>query len=134
MHPTPLQVKILTNHLACGQEVTIDLDPAASKADIRARLEAVTGVPAQHQKLLLSGINQIVMGDKRCVGGCGLTARRGGWGGQLASRCGSSAVTQASRPLPPTCLLPPSCLPRSTNIGFSHCGSTNGVQMAVNSK
>jgi len=32
---------------------------------IRAKLEAVTGVPAEHQKVMLSGINQIVMGDKR---------------------------------------------------------------------
>ncbi|PRW58940.1 serine threonine- kinase Nek1 isoform X5 [Chlorella sorokiniana] len=59
------QVKILTNHLPCGQEVTIDLEPSATKAEIRSKLEAVTGVPAEHQKVMLSGINQIVMGDKR---------------------------------------------------------------------
>ena len=60
-----LQVKILTNHLPCGQEVTVDLEPSASKDEIKAKLEAATGVPQEHQKLLLSGINQIVMGDKR---------------------------------------------------------------------
>lgn len=112
------QVKILTNHLPCGQEVTVDLEPGATKAEvsshsctactaehalstvpstvrhavepgwpkqftgtpatlshlmgemqIRAKLEAVTGVPAEHQKVMLSGINQIVMGDKRWVAG-----------------------------------------------------------------
>eukprot|EP00887_Chlorella_sp_A99_P000966 scaffold5.g966.t1 len=76
-------VRILTNHLPCGQEVAIDIEPGASKDEIKAKLEAATGVPAQHQKVMLSGIDQIVMGDKR------------------------------------------------TNIGFSACGSANGVQMAV---
>ena len=67
----PRQVKILTNHLPCGQEVSIDLEAAARKAEIKAKLQEATGVPAAHQKLLLSGINQIVMGDKRGVGGGG---------------------------------------------------------------
>ena len=64
-------MKILTNHLPCGQEVSIDLEAAARKAEIKAKLQEATGVPAAHQKLLLSGINQIVMGDKRWVGGGG---------------------------------------------------------------
>jgi len=55
----------MTNHLPCGQEVTIDLEPSAGKAEIKRKLEAATGVPAEHQKVMLSGINQIVMGDKR---------------------------------------------------------------------
>lgn len=90
-------MKIVTNHLACGQEVTIDLEPTATKQvcscmlrlcnshlhpranaacssgiilsvrlqEIKQKLEAATGVPALHQKVMLSGINQIVMGDKR---------------------------------------------------------------------
>lgn len=33
--------------------------------EIKQKLEAATGVPAQHQKIMLSGISQIVMGDKR---------------------------------------------------------------------
>ena len=60
-----LQVKMMTGHLACGHEVTIDLEPNATKEEIKAKLVAVTGVPAEHQKVMLSGINQIVMGDKR---------------------------------------------------------------------
>ena len=82
----PVKVRIITNHLPCGQEVTIDIEPSAGKDEIKAKLAAVTGVPAEHQKVMLSGINQIVMGDKR------------------------------------------------TNVGFTACGSANGVQMAVGTK
>ena len=117
----PRQVKILTNHLPCGQEVSIDLEPAASKAEIKAKLQEATGVPAAHQKLLLSGINQIVMGDKRWVGGWVV----GAWGAvcsQLVARIPEPSI--ATRPAPPC----------RTNIGYSACGSANGVQMAVNSK
>jgi hypothetical protein len=60
-----LQVKLLTNHLPCGTEVTIDIEASASKDEIKSKLEVVTGVPVEHQKVMLSGINQIVMGDKR---------------------------------------------------------------------
>ena len=45
--------------------MTIDLDAGAGKDEIRAKLASATGVPAEHQKVMLSGINQIVMGDKR---------------------------------------------------------------------
>lgn len=61
----PVVVKMLTDHLPCGSEVTIDINPDARKAEIKAKLEAATGVPAAAQRVLLSGINQIVMGDKR---------------------------------------------------------------------
>lgn len=63
----PVKVKIITNHLSCGQEVIIDLDPNAGKAEIKRKLETATGVPASQQKVMLSGINQIVMGDRRWV-------------------------------------------------------------------
>ena len=131
-----LQVKLLTNHLPCGQEVTVDLEPSASKDDIKAKLEAATGVPREHQKLLLSGINQIVMGDKRWgqeVGARG-GARGGGWVWEAGHRqhpyhaaiisCGMLSTAKNRCPNHA----------RRTNIGFSACGSTNGVQMAVNSK
>ena len=144
--PIAPQVKILTNHLPCGQEVTIDLEPSATKDEIRAKLEAATGVPRQEQKLLLSGINQIVMGDKRCGGGggCGAVCGRA-W--VVAE--GEGVRWVRGRPaglLPHHAALPASrrvlgqgghsgwCLLRRTNIRFSACGSTNGVQMAVNSK
>ena len=54
-------------------------NPATShhQTQIRAKLEAVTGVPAEHQKVMLSGINQIVMGDKRWVQGCAHGGGRG---------------------------------------------------------
>jgi ribosomal protein L23 len=60
-----VKVKIITNHLPCGQEVTIDIEVNASKDEIKEKLEAVTGVPVASQKLMLSGVNQIVMGDRR---------------------------------------------------------------------
>lgn len=62
------QVKIITPHLECGSEVTIDIGPDATKDEIRQKLVTATGVPFEHQKVMLSGINQIVMGDKRWVG------------------------------------------------------------------
>ncbi|KAL4425755.1 hypothetical protein ABPG75_009771 [Micractinium tetrahymenae] len=77
----PVKVKIITNHLPCGQEVTIDLEPSATKQasdEIKRKLEAATGVPALHQKVMLSGINQIVMGDKRTnVGFCSCGSANG---------------------------------------------------------
>jgi hypothetical protein len=61
----PTKVKLMTSHLPCGGEVTIDIEKDASKEEIKAKLEVATGVPVEHQKVMLSGINQIVMGDKR---------------------------------------------------------------------
>ncbi|KAL6778776.1 hypothetical protein ACKKBG_A04690 [Auxenochlorella protothecoides x Auxenochlorella symbiontica] len=61
----PVKVKIITPHLACGNEVTIDLEPTATKDEIKLKLVDATGVPFEHQKVLLSGINQIALGDKR---------------------------------------------------------------------
>lgn len=61
----PVKVKMMTNHLPCGSEVTIDIESSATKDEIKAKLETATGVPREHQKVMLSGINQIVMGDKR---------------------------------------------------------------------
>ena len=61
----PVKVKMMTPHLPCGPEVTIDLESNATKDDIKHKLAPITGVPVEHQKVMLSGINQIVMGDKR---------------------------------------------------------------------
>lgn len=63
----PVKVKMMTNHLPCGSEVTIDIDEGATKDEIKMKLVEKTGVPFEHQKVMLSGINQIVMGDKRYV-------------------------------------------------------------------
>ena len=64
-----MQVKIATNHLSCGQEVTIDIGPDASCSEIKQKLVPVTGVPVEHQKVLISGANQIILADKRQVAG-----------------------------------------------------------------
>lgn len=61
----PVKVKMMTNHLPCGSQVTIDIEEDASKDEIKMKLAEATGVPVEHQKVMLSGINQIVMGDKR---------------------------------------------------------------------
>jgi hypothetical protein len=58
-------VKMMTNHLPCGSQVTIDIDENATKDEIKLKLQEATGVPFEHIKVMLSGINQIVMGDKR---------------------------------------------------------------------
>ena len=60
-----VKVKMMTDHLPCGSEVQIDIDEHASKDEIKMKLSEKTGVPFEHVKVMLSGINQIVMGDKR---------------------------------------------------------------------
>ena len=60
-----VKVKMMTDHLPCGPEVQIDIDENASKDEIKMKLSEKTGVPFEHVKVMLSGINQIVMGDKR---------------------------------------------------------------------
>lgn len=62
-----LQVLMMTTHLQCGDSVSINITPNTPMAEIKAQLEAQTGVPAKDQKIMLSGINQLVMGDKRCA-------------------------------------------------------------------
>ena len=58
----------MTGHLACGRAgVSIDISPTTPIAEIKAQLEAKTGVPAKDQKIMLSSINQLIMGDKRCA-------------------------------------------------------------------
>lgn len=131
-------MKIITPHLSCGPEVTIDIEASSSKDEIKQKLVEATGVPFEHQKVMLSGINQIVMGDKRCDVLKGLVAAAG---------CVASAAHAPCRaPLHPTIhsLVGRPCWiiyyyqhpspTRRTNIGFASCGSANGVQMAVNAK
>lgn len=57
----------MTNHLPCGNEVTIDISDNTPKIEVKKKLYVVTGVPVEHQKVVLSGINQLAMGDKRFV-------------------------------------------------------------------
>lgn len=45
--------------------MVIDVEKGTPMAEVRRKLAAATGVPPQHQKIMLSGIDQLVMGDKR---------------------------------------------------------------------
>lgn len=60
-----MQVKMMTDHLPCGTEVWIDIEEGTGMLDIKSKLQAATGVPVASQKVMLSGIGQLVMGDKR---------------------------------------------------------------------
>jgi hypothetical protein len=63
---TWLQVQLLPQGLPCGREVTLDLAADTPLLEVKRQLQLATGVPLQHQHVMLSGINQLVMGDKRC--------------------------------------------------------------------
>lgn len=70
----PVKVKLMTDHLPCGPEVTINMDVNTPMLEVKRQLAVVTGVPIEHQKVMLSSINQVVMGDKRTnikFGHCG---------------------------------------------------------------
>ncbi|KAK9816396.1 hypothetical protein WJX74_006607 [Apatococcus lobatus] len=79
----PVKVHVLTSSPNNKSEVTIDIEETASKAEVKQKLVSATGIPVEHQKVVLSGIGQLAVADKR------------------------------------------------SNIGFSSCGSTNGVGLAV---
>jgi hypothetical protein len=61
-----LQVQLLPQGLPCGNEVTLDLSADTPLLEVKRQLQLATGVPLQQQHVMLSGINQLVMGDKRC--------------------------------------------------------------------
>lgn len=67
-HPF-VQVQLLTpgELPGCGSEVTITIATNTPLLEVKRQLQLATGVPMQHQKVVLSAINQIVMGDKRSV-------------------------------------------------------------------
>lgn len=46
-------------------EVTIHIGANTPALEIKQLLAPLTGIPPQHQKLMLSAINQIVVADKR---------------------------------------------------------------------
>lgn len=60
-----VQVQLLPTGLPCGSEVTLDLEPDSPLLEVKRQLQLATGLPVEHQKVMLSGINQLVMGDKR---------------------------------------------------------------------
>lgn len=55
----------MTDHLSCGKEVFIDLSEDSSVSELKGKLESATGVPTKFQKVMLSGIGDLMMGDKR---------------------------------------------------------------------
>ena len=57
----------MTNHLPCGSEVQVDIDRSDTLREVKDKLEKATGVPVRSQKVLLSGIGEIAMGDKRSI-------------------------------------------------------------------
>lgn len=60
-----MQVQVLPQGLACGQQVTVDIDEDTPLLEVKRQLALATGVPVQAQHLMLSAINRLVMGDKR---------------------------------------------------------------------
>lgn len=61
----PVKVKIITAAPPCGPEVTVDIEAGTDVYEVKRQLAAATGIPMQYQKVLLSGIAQIVLADKR---------------------------------------------------------------------
>jgi hypothetical protein len=59
------QVKMMTTNLPCGKEAVIDIEENTRKLEIKRLLEPITGVPIEHQKVILSGVNQLAFCDKR---------------------------------------------------------------------
>ncbi|KAF6256916.1 hypothetical protein COO60DRAFT_1640361 [Scenedesmus sp. NREL 46B-D3] len=63
----PVKVQLLPDSLPCGNEVTLELSADTPLLEVKRQLQLATGVPLQHQHVMLSGINQLVMGDKRTM-------------------------------------------------------------------
>uniref|UniRef100_A0A383VZG5 Ubiquitin-like domain-containing protein n=1 Tax=Tetradesmus obliquus TaxID=3088 RepID=A0A383VZG5_TETOB len=63
----PVKVQLLPQGLPCGSEVTVDLQPDTPLLEVKRQLALATGVPMRQQHVMLSGINQLVMGDKRTM-------------------------------------------------------------------
>jgi hypothetical protein len=47
--------------------VQIDIEPGTPLLLVKQRIFQASGLPIEHQHLMLSGINQLVVGDKRCA-------------------------------------------------------------------
>ena len=58
-------MQVLGAHLPCGPEVVIDIEDDATKGQIKRKLLAETGIPIQDQKVMLAGVGQLAVGDKR---------------------------------------------------------------------
>lgn len=69
----PVEVQLLDPSLAEGGRVVVEADTDTPMLEIKRQLHLATGVPLEHIKVVLSGIDQLVMGDKRQMrfGYCG---------------------------------------------------------------
>eukprot|EP00879_Flechtneria_rotunda_P005795 GHRR01006098.1.p1 GENE.GHRR01006098.1~~GHRR01006098.1.p1 ORF type:complete len:165 (+),score=57.87 GHRR01006098.1:273-767(+) len=63
----PVKVQVLPQGLPCGPEVTLDIEADTPLLEVKRQLQLATGMPIEHQKVMLSAINQIVLGDKRTM-------------------------------------------------------------------
>jgi len=60
--------------------VEIDIEPEESMLSIKKKLEEATGVPVGEQKVMLAGLDELMMGDKRTnikFGKCGTSSTAG---------------------------------------------------------
>merc|ERR1712224_512371 len=58
----------------------IDIEPEESMLSIKKKLEEATGVPVGEQKVMLAGLDELMMGDKRTnikFGKCGTSSTAG---------------------------------------------------------
>eukprot|EP00239_Pterosperma_sp_CCMP1384_P003788 CAMPEP_0197857112 /NCGR_PEP_ID=MMETSP1438-20131217/29893_1 /TAXON_ID=1461541 /ORGANISM="Pterosperma sp., Strain CCMP1384" /LENGTH=70 /DNA_ID=CAMNT_0043472821 /DNA_START=393 /DNA_END=605 /DNA_ORIENTATION=+ len=64
-----------------GGEVEIDVAKDDNQDSIKRKLAKITGIPIEHQKIRLAGINQMFLGDKRSnlkFSACGSTTSEDG--------------------------------------------------------
>eukprot|EP00983_Pelagomonas_calceolata_P014032 449416-Pelagomonas_calceolata.AAC.3 len=62
------QVRLLTPDapgVTCGPTVSIDLEPDTPMYEVKLQLQEATGIPVEAQKVMLAGIGDMVLGDKR---------------------------------------------------------------------
>ncbi len=62
--PDPVQILTPTSPEA-PKEVVIEIEEDASLTDIKTQLQELTGIAIRYQKVMLAGVGQMVMADKR---------------------------------------------------------------------
>ncbi len=60
-----IQVHVITSSPCGKNEVSIDIEEAATKSEVKKMLVNATGIPYEYQKVVLSGIGQLAVADKR---------------------------------------------------------------------
>ncbi|KAF5835884.1 hypothetical protein DUNSADRAFT_6697 [Dunaliella salina] len=78
-----VRVKLLTPEapgITCGPTVNVELEPDTPMYEVKLQLQEATGIPVDAQKVMLAGIGDMVLGDKRTNIGytyCGSTSNFG---------------------------------------------------------